>query len=224
MSNKKSSAAPVDKAVATIRSSTKTDTLKMSVTETLAQAMAKSPDWTAATGVQTAVQAWSSCASSLDGNAQTIRGLRAQLAAAEVKQHGLRRDWSAARKQVITSVTVYCGGSADKVSGFGLDLLKKGRIGILPIPTDLTVNPGAMPGEVVCEWAKGVAIHGFVVQHAADPNNAATVSPSIPSTRPRWVLDGLPSGASVSVRVAAIDPASPTGQSPWTTWVLGNAR
>jgi hypothetical protein len=62
------------------------------------------------------------------------------------------------------------------------------------------------------------------VQHATDPGNAATFSPSIPSTKPRFVLDGLPSNASVSVRVAAIDPASATGQSSWSPWVLGNAR
>jgi hypothetical protein len=224
MSNKKSSKASVDKAVATIKSSTTTDTLKVTVTETLAQSMAKSPDWAAATGVQTAVGAWSGCATAIDANAQVIHALRAQLSAAEVKQQGLRRDWSAARKQVITSVTVFCGGSADKVTAFGLDLLRHGRIGILPVPTGLTANPGTVTGELVCAWTKGVAIHGFVVQHATDPSNAATFSPSIPSTKPKFVLDGLPSNASVSVRVAAIDPASATGQSPWSAWVLGNAR
>jgi hypothetical protein len=223
-SKKKSSAAPVDKASATIKSSTNTDSLKVSVTATLAQTMAKSPDWAAATGVQTAVQAWTGSATAIGANTQTVQGLKAQLAAAEVKQRGLRRDWVAARKQVISSVTVYCGGSADKVTGFGLDVIAHGRIGLLAAPIDLTVNPGTLPGEVVCEWTKGVAGHGFVVQHATDPNNAATVSGSIPSTKPKWVLDGLASGAAVSVRVAAIDPASPTGQSPWTSWILGNAK
>jgi hypothetical protein len=174
--------------------------------------------------VQTAVQAWSGSAAAIDTNAQTIKGLKAQLGAAEVKQQGLRRDWAAARKQVLSSVTVYCGGSADKVTGFGMDIVHHGRIGILAAPIDLAVNPGTVPGEVVCTWTKGVAIHGFVVQHATDPSNAATISAPVPSTKPRWVLDGLASSAAVNVRVAAIDPASATGQSPWTAWVLGNAR
>jgi hypothetical protein len=222
MSNKK--APPVDRAVATLKKDTNTDALKVSVTGTLAGEMAKSPNWSAATDVQAAVTAWSTGATAIDDNAKVIKGLQAQLATAEAKQRTLRRDWWTARKQVVSTVTVFAGGSADKVKSFALDVIQHGRIGLLSAPIDLTVNPGAMPGEVVCAWDKGVAIHGFVVQHAADPNNAATVSPSIPSTRPRWVLDGLASGAAVSVRVAAIDPASPTGQSPWTAWILGNAR
>jgi hypothetical protein len=28
----------------------------------------------------------------------------------------------------------------------------------------------------------------------------------------------------VSMRVAAIDPASPTGQSPWSAWVAGSVK
>ena len=129
----------------------------------------------------------------------------------------------ASKKQVVTNVTVYCGGSADKVTGFSLEVITHGRIGLLAAPVDLTVNPGALPGEVESKWTKGVAIHGFVVQHATDPTNAATISASIPSTKPKFALAGLPSNANVSVRVAAIDPASPTGQSPWTAWVIGNA-
>jgi hypothetical protein len=119
---------------------------------------------------------------------------------------------------------VFAAGSADTVKGFGLDIVLHGRIGLLSAPVDLAVNPGVLPGEIVATWTKGVAIHGFVVQHATDPSNAATISPSIPRTKPKFALDGLPSNAAVSVRVAAIDPASPTGQSPWSGWVLGNAK
>src|ERR1700677_2612554 len=55
MSNKKKAAA-VDRAVATIKQSTHTDAQKVSVAGTLAQEMAKSPDWAAATDVQAAVK------------------------------------------------------------------------------------------------------------------------------------------------------------------------
>jgi hypothetical protein len=125
---------------------------------------------------------------------------------------------------VTSAVTVYCGGSADKVKGFSLDVVNRGRLGILPAPEGLSVNPGVEPGEVVATWPKGIYGHGFVVQHATDPSNPATVSGSIPSTRPKFVLDGLPSKTNVNVRVAAIDPASSEGQSPWSAWVVGNAR
>ena len=215
---------PVDHAVATLRTPTGTDALKVSVTETLAEAMSQSPDWPAATDVQSAVKSWTASAGDIDATGQTIAGLRAQLAVAESKLRGLRRDWLSARRQVCTSVTVYARGSADKVKGFNLDVYTNGRLGLLPAPADLAVDPGLLSGEVEATWSKGIAGHGFLVQHATDPTNAATVSASIAATKPRFALAGLPPNAVVSVRVAAIDPASPTGQSPWSAWVVGNAR
>jgi hypothetical protein len=222
MSKKKK--APVDKAVAILRHPTKTDALKVSVTHNQAQAMAKSQDWNAATDVQASVKTWTATADAIDANTKVIAGLRAQVATAEAKQEGLRRDWVASKKQVVSSVTLFCGGSADMVKGFNLDVVKRTHIGPLDAPIGLAVNPGALPGEVVSTWTKGVAIHGFVVQHATDPNNAATISGSILCTKPKFTLGGLPPSANLSVRVAAIDPASPTGQSPWSAWVVGNAR
>jgi len=107
---------------------------------------------------------------------------------------------------------------------FNLEVVTHARIGLLGSPEDLSVNPGTLPGEVVSTWTKGVAIHGFLVQHATDPTNAATISPPIASTKPKLTLEGLTSNPNVSFPVAAIDPASPTGQSPWSAWVVGNAR
>jgi hypothetical protein len=214
----------VDRAVATIKEPTGSDALKVSVTGTISAAMAKSPDWAGATDVQAAVKGWTASAAAIEANSQIISGLRAQLATAESKQLGLRRDWLSSRKQVTSSVTVYCGGSADMVKGFGLDVITNGRLGLLDSPVDVAVNPGAVTGEVLATWTKGIAVHGFVVQHATDPTNPSTISGSIPSTKPRFTLTGLASSANVSIRVAAIDPASSTGQSPWSAWVIGNAR
>jgi hypothetical protein len=216
--------AAVDHAVATIKKATNTDALKVSVTNTLSQAMPQSPSWAAATDVQTAVKGWSAEAAAIGVNAALIASLRAQLSAAEAKQAGLRRSWLASKQQVVTTVTVFCGGSADLVKSFNLDVITHARLGALPPPANLAVNPGTAPGDVVGTWTKGIAVHGFVVQHATDPTNAATTSAPTPSTKPRFTLSGLPTGATVSLRVAAIDPASPTGMSPWSAWVVGNAR
>src|SRR6185312_13678033 len=97
----------VDRAVATIKQSAGTDAQKAAVAGTLAQEMAKSPNWAAATDVQAAVKAWTGNTSALESNAQTISSLRTQLAAAEAKQEGIRRDWMASRKQVVSAVTVF---------------------------------------------------------------------------------------------------------------------
>jgi hypothetical protein len=220
----KSKKATVERATATIKKATHTDVLKVSVTSSISQAMQQSPSWATATDVQTAVKAWSADATAIATNATLIAALREQLGAAEIKQVGLRRDWVAGKQQVLSTITVFCGGSADMVKGFNLDVVTHARIGLLAAPQGLAVNPGKVAGEVVAKWAKGIAVHGFVVQHATDPTNAATVSAPTPSTKPRFTLDGMVSSANVSVRVAAIDPASPTGMSPWSAWVVGNAR
>jgi hypothetical protein len=215
---------PVDHAVAVLREPIGTDALKVSVTGTLAEAMSKSPEWGAATDVQSAVQTWSASAGLIAQNAQTIAGLRAQLAQAEATQRSLRRGWLAGRRQVLSSVTVFCEGSADRVKAFHLDVYQNGRLGLLDAPEEVHVDPGALSGEVEATWLKGIAGHGFLVQHATDPTNPSTISGPFASTRPRFVLADLASGAVVHVRVAAIDPASATGQSPWSAWVVGNAR
>ena len=211
-------------AVATIRKRTNTDPLRVAVTHEITQAMPQSPSWSTATDVQSAVKTWGAGADALDANAKVIANLRAQLKAAEAQQEGLRRDWLASKKQVLATVTVFCGGSADTVKGFNLDVVTRAPLGPLPAPANLAVNPGKVQGEVVAKWATGIATHGFVVQHATDPTNAATISVPIACTKARFTLDGMPSSANVSIRVAAIDPASSTGQSPWTAWVVGNAR
>jgi hypothetical protein len=156
--------------------------------------------------------------------ARAIANLRAQLKNAEAAHAALRRDWASSRVQVATAVTVFAAGSADTVKGFNLDVVSHARLGLLGAPIDLAVNPGKDVGQVLAAWAKGVARHGFVAQHATDPNTAATISAPVPCTKPKLLLSGLTPGASISFRVAAIDPASPTGMSPWSAWVVGNAR
>jgi hypothetical protein len=147
-----------------------------------------------------------------------------QLKMAEAKQNVIRRDWAVAKSQVMVAVTAFCAGSTDLVKSFTLDLVTRGRIGLLAAPEDLAVGPGAVAGTIALTWARGDAYHGFLVQHASDPNTPATISAVIPSTKPKLSVTGLSSGANVSCRVAAIDPASSTGMSPWSAWVLGNVK
>jgi hypothetical protein len=220
----KSKKAPVDRAVAKVGKLTSTDALKVSTTSAVVQAMKQSPSWASAPAVQAAATAWGNASSALATGAATIENLRAQLKNAEAAQAGLRRDWDTAKLSVTTAVTVFAQGSADTVKGFNLDVVTHERIGPLAAPIDLAVDPGPSPGEVVATWTKGRAVHGFIAQHATDPNTASTFSAPVPSTKPKLVVSGLTSGASLSFRVAAIDPTSATGMSPWSAWVLGNAR
>jgi len=83
---------------------------------------------------------------------------------------------------------------------------------------------GKAAGEVVLTWHRGNAAHGFLVQHATDVANPATYSLLMASTRAKYTLKGAQSSTIVHFRVAAIDPASATGASPWSDWVAGTVR
>jgi hypothetical protein len=220
MSNK----IPVDRAVARISKARRTDAQKVSVTQATIQGMQQSPSWSQATALQAAVKPWGTTADAMSTNATTIANLKKQLAAAEAKQATLRRDWQVQLTSVLSAATLFCDGSADTMKSFGLDVAQYGRLGALPVPADLVVHPGKVGGEVEAAWSRGNARHGFLVQHATDPATPATVSLPTACTKVTFKLDGLPSGANVSFRVAAIDPASSTGQSPWSAWVAGSAK
>ena len=181
--------------------------------------MQSSPDYLASAALQTAAKAWSAEAANIDAEAKVVAGLRAQLKNANASLATHRCDWQVAKVQVTSIATGLCAGSPDRVKALNLDVVAHARIGALGAPTGLAGTPGTGNGEVDLAWAKGTAIHGWLVQYATDPSNPTTVSAAIPSTKRKLTLSGLPHGVNVSFRVAAIDSASPTGLSPWSAWV-----
>jgi hypothetical protein len=210
--------------VATIKRSTRTDAEKVTVTHEISQAMQSSPDWSASTALQTAVKAWDAEATHIDAQAKVVAALRAELKTALAKQASQRADWQVAKTVVTGIATSVCAGSPDRVKALNLDVVVYGRHGMLAVPAGLAVSPGSGNGEVLATWARGLATHGWLVQYATDPANPATVSAAIPSTKRAIKLGGLPHSANVSFRVAAIDPASATGMTPWSPWVLVTVR
>jgi hypothetical protein len=186
--------------------------------------MQQSPDWAASPALQDAAKGWNADADAIEANAKVIAALKDQLKAADSKQRSLRRDWRTSTKHVLSTAGVVCGGSVDRVKALGLDVITQTKVGALDAPTDLVVQAGKALGQTVSAWLKGNARHGFLVQHATDPANPATYSAVTPSTKTKYTLDGSPSGANVYVRVAAVDPTSKSGMSPWTPWTAGTAR
>jgi hypothetical protein len=214
----------VDRAAATTHRSTKTDADKVTATRELAQAMPASPDWAASPALQALVKAWSADADAIEAQAKKAGDLRTQLRAIVAQQYATRRDWQVTKAQVMSTATGICGGSADRLKALSLDVVAHARLGALAAPAGLAVNPGKLSGDITAAWKRGVAKHGFLAQHASNPADATTYSTPTACTKAKLALHGMPSGSSISFRVAAIDPASPMGQSPWSAWVLGNVR
>jgi len=215
---------PIDKASPTIRKPKKTDVNKVQCTRSTAQAMLQSPHWGAAADVQGAVKVWNASADDIEANAKVIAGLKDQLATAESKQQSYRRNWRASTSQVLSTVSVFCNGSADMVKSFGFDVRTRTVMGAQAAVENVTVSTGLLIGEVVGRWPRGTARSGFVVQHAADPGNAATYSAMVPCTKTKYTLGGSPSGSIVHLRVAAVDTTLPSGMGPWSAWASGTAR
>ena len=220
----KKNAASINRAAPAIRKPKKTDVEKVQCTQTMTTAMQASASWAAATDVQGAVKIWNTSASDIDANSKVIAQLKDQLAAGESKQRTLRRSWQAATAQVLSTVNVFCAGSADLVKGFNFDVRLHAALGAQAAVASLTVSTGKQSGEVVAAWPRGTGIHGFVVQTATDTGNAATYSALTPCTKTKYTLDGSPSGSIVHLRVAAVDPTSKSGIGPWSTWAAGTAR
>ena len=214
----------VDRAVPTIQAPKRTDAEKVTLTKSVTAAMQASSHWQAATDAQKAVAALGQHADGIAAKAAVVAALRAQLATAEGDLTLLRRDWRFALGHLVSTVKVFASGSADIVTSLGFQVVAHGPSDLLLAPAGLSVNTGKEHGTVTALWKKGRKRYGFVVQHATDPANAATYSAPQPSTRSKYTLGGLPSGANVYVRVAAVDPKAQTDLSPWSEWASAMAR
>jgi hypothetical protein len=186
--------------------------------------MQSSPDWSASPALQAVVKTWSAAATSIDAQAKVAAGLRAQLKNTLATLASLRVDWQVAKTQVTSTATSVCAGSPDRVKALNLDVIVYARLGALAVPGGLSASPGTASGQVDLVWTRGDATHGWLVQYATDPATPASFSAAIPSTKRRTTLSGLPHGATLSFRVAAIDPASATGMTSWSAWVPATVR
>jgi hypothetical protein len=221
---KKNKAKPVGRALPVIRKPKGSDVDKIGVTRSTTTAMQGSSTWTGSPALQAVTKTWNASADSIESNAKVIADLRSKLAVAEAAQRGFRADWTVETRQVLAIAASVCQGSAELVQGLGLDVLAHGVSVPLGAPQNLATSQGAALGTAALTWARGNALHGFVVQHATDPANPATLSVPVPCTRVRFTFVGGTSSTVVHLRVAAIDPTSLTGQSPWSDWIAATVR
>jgi hypothetical protein len=222
--SKKTKASSLTRATPTIRKSKGSDVAKVTVTRSTTTAMKGSSLWSGSPTLQAANTAWNTAADAIEKNAKSITDLRSQLAVLEAAQVGLRHDWLASTKHMVAVAAVVAQGMPDQVAALGFDVLNHGAIGPQPAPAGLTAAIGPASGEVRFAWHRGTALHGFIVQHASDVANQATYSVQIPCTKSKYALVGAPSQSVVHFRVAAIDPLSSSGLSPWTDWVIGTVK
>ena len=215
----KQKAKPIDKATPVIRKPKGTDGAKVTVTRSITTAMKAAPPWSSSPTLQAAVTAWNAAADAVESNAKSIADTRTKLAALEASQRANRQSWKTTTKQVTGIVSVVCEGSPDMVHALGFDVFTHAGPITQVAPSGLVSLPAKVAGEAAVSWQKGTAKHGFLVQRASEPANPATIAAAIPCTRTKYKIEGAVSASVVHFRVAAIDPTTPAGASPWSDWV-----
>jgi hypothetical protein len=222
--SQKKKSKPVDSATPIIRKPKGTDGDKITVTRTIASKMKGTPQWNSSPALQAAVQNWSTLADSLESNAQAIAVARKTLEGLVANQRVTRQGWRVATKEVTGNVARVTEGSADLVHSLGFDVLTHAVPAAQPAPIGLVPLAGKAAGDAEVTWQRGTAKHGFVVQRATDVANPATYAAAVPCTKTKYTLEGGQSASVVHFRVAAIDPTSSTGTSPWSDWVTCTVR
>jgi len=220
----KSKRPQIDRARPVVGTPAKSDAEWVKFAHEIATTMQASPNWGQAVDVHPALDRVSKGADAIAANAATIAELKLKLRDAAGTQRTLRRDMAVSTRALQSAVEVFAAGRVDVVKGFGFEVVGHTASAPQAAPADLTVNPGKLAGQLAVSWKKGQARNGFIVQHATDPANQATYSAIAPRTRTKTTLGGLPSGTVVHVRVAAVDPTTASGMSPWSDWFSGTVR
>ena len=214
----------VDRAVPTLRAPKRRDADKVAVTTSLSATMKASPGWVQAVSVQPALAELESHAHDIATSLATIKGLEEQLTLAKAAMLSQGRKWQSAYDHLLGTVEVFADGSVEVVKSFGLEVrATNAALGPLAAPAKLVLSTGKKSGEVKAQWSK-TGHKGYVVQQATDPASPATFVAPHAWTKTKYTLGGLPSGTNVYFRVAAVDPTSASGISPWSEWASASAR
>jgi hypothetical protein len=209
-----------DSAIARFTEPMDTEAEKVSGAETHIAAIKASANWGAATAVQTATNAWATGTTTVDTEAQTIANLEKELGVARTNQLANVRRWTFLRQAVLGAINAFSDGSRDTMLTFGVAVASATAHAPASSPIGLMVRKGKVSRTVAWQWfLTPKNRYGFMVQHATNVADATTYSqPMMCSKRSFKLLLQTP-GATISLRVMALDPALPTGQTDWSGWV-----
>jgi hypothetical protein len=209
-----------DHAIARFPEPMETETEKVSGAETHIAAIKASVNWAAATGVQTATNAWATETTAVDTGAQTIASLEKQLGVARTNQLANLRRWTLQRQAVLSAINVFCDGSKDTMLTFSVEVATSTAHDPASTPVGVLTRKSKVSGAVAWQWLLTPKNrYGFMVQHATNVADATTYSQPMVSSKRSFKLLLQTPGTAISLRVMALDPALPTGQTNWSAWV-----
>jgi hypothetical protein len=209
-----------DRATARFTARMETEAEKVSGAQAQITSIKASTNWAAATAVQTATNAWATETTAVDTGAQLIASLEKQLGVARTNQLVNLRRWTLQRQATLNAIDVFCDGSKDTMLTFGVAVAARTAHAPASVPVGLMSRKGKVSRTVAWEWFLTPMNHyGFMVQHATNVADATTYSPPTACSKRSFKLTSQTPGTTISLRVMALDPALPTGQTDWSAWV-----
>ena len=220
MSKKKKDQKKIDKAVAVITDACSTPAEMADCGHKHLTAMQKSSLWaTLPADVQQAGVDLDVASTNIEANDALIAGLLAKVDAARTNHPILIRRWIGKKRACLTKVTDHADGSKDTVVNLGFDVFVTQPLPPSGVPQNLRDKHSKVHGEAHAKWDRAPTDHDYMVQHATDPSNPTTYSAPVVVSKVTFKLPGQVPGATIHLRVLAIDPKLPTGQSDYTAWV-----
>ena len=119
----------------------------------------------------------------------------------------------------LQAITVDAAGSEKAIKAYGVDVGERLESPLEDTPTGLLGVKTLKTGMANWKWKTHKRNHGYMAQWATDPANVATHSAQIYCTRGKFSLTAQTPGATLHLRVAALDSRLLGGQTAFTAWV-----
>ena len=169
--------------------------------------------------VTTAADQWNT--SHLAYVASNKKVVDADVAAAKARTERAtaERDLLGRARGCLLAITVDAAGSEAAIKAYGVDVAERLGSPLETTPTGLIGVKTLTTGLAGWKWKTHKRNHGFMVQWATDPTNAATHSAQIHCTKGRFSITAQTPGATLYLRVAALDSRLLGGQTAYSAWV-----
>jgi hypothetical protein len=138
---------------------------------------------------------------------------------ARTDRAGALRQTKLSARGCLNAITIHAAGSEAVIKGYSMEVAERLESPLETVPEDLKGVKVMAAGEANWKWTTHERNHGYTVQWAADANNPATYAQPIHCTKGKFKLTGQTPGATLHLRLAALDSRLPNGQTAWTAWV-----
>ena len=173
----------------------------------------------ASAAVLAAAAAWDGATKVLVTTNKAVADAEIVLSTARTARAGAMRDCRARATGCLNAITVQAAGSEQTIKDLSMDVAQRLESPLETTPQGLVSTKSKISAAAGWSWKTHKGNHGFMVQYGSDPNQPATHSTPTHCTKGQFHATGQTPGATLHLRVAALDARLPGGQTAWSTWI-----